>query len=173
MKNDPEIMITKMWNDDEINGRIYLQLFNLFANELLSDNKELFFKYASSCMHKLTATKYHLENYRNIEEKQFVEASELFKNDPSTTREAFELIFELEAFLFQIKSSLDILVKLLDPIIGNHRVKTKTFGDKGNNLIKGLRKYKKQNGTNEVAVDNLINIIEYHQDYSIQIKYAS
>ncbi len=152
-----------MWSDDEINGRIYLQLCNLFTDQILSDKKDLFYKYATSCMHKLTATKYHLENYRNIEKRQFKEASRLFKKNPSTTREAFELIFEFEAFLFQVKSSLDILVKLLIPIVGTGIIKTATFGKKGNDLIKGLEQYKKKKDINVTATDNLIQIIKYHQ----------
>jgi len=112
------LMIKELWDDPEICGRIYLQAVHLFANQLLADQWDVFFSHTSSVMHKLSATKYHLNNYCRIEEAEF---QSLKTNPPSTDKafEAFELIFEIEAFLFQIKSSLDMLAKLLIPIIGN------------------------------------------------------
>jgi hypothetical protein len=94
-------------------------------------------------MHKLTATKYHMNNYLRIEQENGYEALKLFQKNPNSAREAFELIFELEAFLFQIKSSLDMLVKILDPLIGKGRVKTITYGKAGETLIKGLAQLKR------------------------------
>lgn len=163
MPDDAQFIVTKMWDDDEINGRIYLQLCNLFTDVLLSDKKDLFFKHAMSCMHKLSATKFHLENYRRQEKHQYKEATKLFKKNQNTTREAFELIFEFEAFLFQIKSSLDILVKLMIPILGKGIIKTATFGKKGDDLIKGLEQYKKKKDSNIEAAENIINILKYHK----------
>ena len=143
-------MITKMWEDDEIGGRIYLQLCNLFVDQIVSDQKDSFFRHAFSVMHKLTATKYHLNNYEKIEQKQFQQARRKFKKNPNETRESFELIFELESFLYQVKSSLDMLIKLLEPIIGAGTVRTKTYSNKGEDLIKGLVQYKKKKGVGGV-----------------------
>lgn len=152
-----------LYNDAEIGGRIYAQLCHLFPDALLSDQKDRFFQHTFHVMHKLMATKYHLENYKKIEEAQYLQAKQQFKKNPHETREALELIFEIEAFLFQIKSSLDMLVKLLRPAIGDKVVKTKTYSDKGDDLINGLNQYKKKKGVNTVAVDNLIYLIEDHK----------
>ena len=164
-----EFMIVKMWEDQEIGARIYLQACNLFVGGLLlKEQKDRFFTHAFAVMHKLSATKYHLENYRRIEAEQLEEAKRHFSKDASRTREAFELIFELEAFLFQVKSSLDMLVKLLRPILGQHVVKTHTYGNKGEDLIKGLRQYRKKGGVNLEAVDRLIDLAESHKDGWLQ-----
>lgn len=157
-------MITKMWEDDEIGGRIYLQLCNLFVDQIVSDQKDSFFRHAFSVMHKLTATKYHLNNYEKIEQKQFQQARRKFKKNPNETRESFELIFELESFLYQVKSSLDMLIKLLEPIIGAGTVRTKTYSNKGEDLIKGLVQYKKKKGVHIEMVDTLISLVRLHKD---------
>lgn len=170
MSNGPtEFMIVKMWEDQEIGARIYLQACNLFVGGLLlKEQKDRFFTHAFAVMHKLSATKYHLENYRSIEAEQLEEANRQFSKDPSRTREAFELIFELEAFLFQVKSSLDMLVKLLRPILGEHVVKTHTYGNKGEDLIKGLKQYRKKRGVNVEAVNRLIGLAEMHKEGWLQ-----
>jgi hypothetical protein len=115
-------------------------------------------------MHKLTATKYHLDNYERLERQQYEQARRQFKRDPNSTREAFELIFELEAFLFQVKSSLDMLVKLLIPILGKDVVGTRTYKDEGNQLIKGLTRFKNRPGSNADAINALIALIETNRD---------
>jgi hypothetical protein len=110
--------------------------------------------------HKLAATEYHLKNYLRIENEKM----ELFgKGDAGNHVEELELIFELEAFLVQMKSSLDMLIKIMDSLIGKGRTKTHTFSDSGNQLIKGLTQYKKQKGVNEAAVDALINLTQTAQ----------
>lgn len=152
-----------MYDDLEIGGRVYAQICHLFPDAFLSDQKDRFFQHTFNVMHKLMATKYHFENYKRIEESQYKQAKKQFKKNPHGTREALELIFEIEAFLFQIKSSLDMLVKLLRPTIGDNVVKTTTYSNKGDDLIKGLNQYKKKQDANIEAVDNLIQIITDHK----------
>jgi len=159
-----ELMLCKMWNDPEIRGRIYLQLCHLFANEIIAEERELFFSHCFSVMHKLTAIKYHMDNYKRIEKQQFKEAMRSFKKNPQQTFEAFELIFEMEAFLFQVKSSLDMLIKLMIPVVGPHFFKTYTFHKQGDNLIKGLDQYKKKKGVYIEAVDDLKNLTAMHKE---------
>lgn len=153
-----------MWDDDEISGRIYLQLCNLFPETFLFDQKDKFLNHAFSVMHKLTATKYHRDNYKRIEKSQYEEAKRKFKKQAIETREAFELIFELEAFLYQVKSSLDMLIKLLIPIIGDGIVRTKTYSNKGDDLIKSLTQYKKKKEVHIEMVDNLTNLVKVHKE---------
>jgi hypothetical protein len=162
--NPAPFLIKKLWSDKEISGRILLQLMNLFPESLLQDQKDRFFKHAFAAMHKLSAMKYHLENYERIEEEQYKQCYETFPTNPTEIREAFELIFELEAFLFQMKSSLDMLVKLLIPAIGPNLVKTHTYENAGNTLLNGLRQYGESKKANKAAVQNLASVVEIHRD---------
>jgi hypothetical protein len=159
-----QIFVKRLWADKEIAGRMYLQLVHLFPQPLLQDQKDRFLKHAFAAMHKLTAMKYHVDNYERIEEEQYKESLEIFQKSQTERREAFELIFELEAFLFQMKSSLDMLVKLLIPAIGPGLVKTHTYENAGNSLLKGLRQYAKGKKANKQAVEHLCYVIEVHRD---------
>jgi hypothetical protein len=158
----------KIYNNDEITGRIYLQLCNLFIEPILDKEKDCFFDYAFCVMHKLNATKYHLLDYIRIEKNEYDRIQKLVNKGKCEMKEQLDLIFEFEAFLYQVKSSLDMLVKLLPPILGKGIVKTQTYGDKGEHLIKGLTQYKNKKGVNVNAVDNLIELIRSDKDSWLQ-----
>lgn len=168
INSPPQFIKVSLWNDVEIGGRIYAQLCHLFPEAFLSEQKDRFFQHAFTVMHKLTDTKYHFENYKRLENEQYNHAKRQFKRNPHETREAIELIFEIEAFLFQVKSSLDMLVKLLRPILGDGVVKTKTYSKKGDDLINGLKQYKKNKNAIVEVVDMLIRLIEDHKLLWIQ-----
>jgi len=166
--------LVKMWDDFEIGGRIYCQLCHLSAQNILNDKKDAFFSHAMSVMHKLTATKYHLDNYKRIENERYQYFQKQFRKRDLQLAEEFGLIFEIEAFLHQIKSSLDMLVKLIDPIIGAGTVGTHTFGDKGEKVIRGLEQYKLRKGSNREMADHLISLIRDDQrtwlEYIVSIR---
>jgi hypothetical protein len=82
---EQQFLLVKMWDDDEISGRIYLQFCNLFPEAFLSDQKDKFLNHAFSVMHKLTATKYHRDNYKRIEKSQYNEARRKFKIQSEVT----------------------------------------------------------------------------------------
>jgi len=105
----------------------------------ISDNAKREFKERTSDIdHKLYAVKYHLNNYEQAESDEIKEFS---KNDkpPAGVQMMIEeprLIYEVEAFLFQTKSCLDMLSKVIEPVFD--------FGDcsfdkMGDQLIKQLR----------------------------------
>lgn len=168
--NQPQITSKLIWTDFEIAGSIYVQLCHLDFDTLLLDEKtkEQFFTHAASVMHKLHATKYHLKNYQRIEKEQKVQCKRMFAKNPGERRECLELIFELEAFLYQVKSSLDMLAKLLDPVLGKGMVGTHTYAKKGNTLLKGLKQYLNKKDCNEDAVNRLMLIVEDARDNWIQ-----
>lgn len=93
-------------------------------------NKRLLEKLVD-CRHKLYAVKYHLLTIKN-EIKERVD--EFKKNHSAGAGIAFEtenprLVYETEAFLFQVKSSLDILVQglgsIIPPLNSMHSFKSK------------------------------------------------
>ena len=167
--NSDRIILTRVWTDHEIIGRFYLQACRLqVQNYFPESEKNEFFRNISALMHKLHATRYHLENYKKIEIRELKAAQKGFKKHPNETREAFDLIFELEAFLFQVKSSLDMLVKLLNPIIGRALVSTKTYEKKGESIIKGLEQLKNKKNSRKEEIDQLIKLIRSDKDSWIE-----
>lgn len=156
--------IKKLYSNCEIGGMIYLQMCHLKIDFILKDQREDFLDSILAIMHKLHVTKYHMNNYIAIQKEQLQQCQASFGKGDYTTREALELIYELEAFLFQVKSSLDMMVKLLIPIVGKDIVHTKTFGDKGKKVIKGLEKFREKSGVNISAISNLIELIKSDKD---------
>jgi len=111
--------------------------------------------------HKLYAVKYHLSNYEQAERDKIEEFTKNYK-PPTGVQQIVEeprLIYEIEAFLFQVKSCLDILSWVLKPAFGFAYC---NFGDNGDDVIKQL----KNNCPNTLAplADNIISMIEEAQD---------
>lgn len=113
-----------------------------------------------------------MKNYLQLEKNLYSKAQRKFKKDANQNIQAYELIFELEAFLYQCKSSLDIMVKILTPIVGPRVIKTQTFGNKGETTIKGLEQYKHNKSVNINAINainRLIVLIKENQDAWLKI----
>lgn len=133
-----------LWTDREIEGRIYIQANFLFAGELISETKKDAFydRHLWAVMHKLSAMKYHLERYAEADATLAQEALRMWAKSPGHTFEALPLIFEFESFLFQLKSALDMLVKMLDSLGLKWSLPTKTYEDEGDALIGSLNGYR-------------------------------
>ncbi len=133
-------MFTKVWDDPEIGGRIYMQAMFLYAAELAEENGDrLMGEVLYDVMHKLTAMRFHLEEYRRLEEELYQKYRADFQANPNLNAECFPLIFAFEAFLFQLKSCLDILVKMFGVVKFRQQMSIQTFGNKGEDVIRGLR----------------------------------
>lgn len=88
--------------------------------------------------HKLHAVKYHLNNYEQAENDKIKEFNKNY-TPPTGVQMVIEepsLIYEVEAFLFQTKSCLDVLSWVLKPVFGFPYC---SFGDKGDDIIKQLK----------------------------------
>jgi hypothetical protein len=161
----------KLWGDPEIGGRLYLQFCELQEAVEWQDKaeKDAVWDIIFSCMHKLTFVLYHKNNYSKLEKIKFNEAiTRLKRHSPGLAveiNEEFEMIAELEAFLHQVKSSLDMLTKILIHTAGLGPKASETFGDKGDRIIKRLRRsslYKSGKCTGKI--DELIKLIEDDRD---------
>src|SRR5207237_5158020 len=72
------------------------------------------------------------------------------------------MLYEVEAFFFQYKSALDMLVKILHPIAGNQAKDIHTYGSLGKDVTTQLKQLKKNKKLNLTAgrIDWLIEEIE-------------
>lgn len=135
-----ELLVAKMSNYPEeyaeIDGRIYFQTRLLLPQGNYPESNCLLFL-GTEVLHKLRALLYHKENFINVENAIMNQCMKERKN----VRIPSNLFFELEAFLFQTKSVLDVTVKILKDLFPD-RFKTHTFGDKGSKLIADLNRYK-------------------------------
>jgi hypothetical protein len=152
-------------NDSEIIGRIWCQFCNLNIKDYLPTNiNGEIIECITSLMTKLQTLKYHSEKYGKLEDELFIESVKRFQENPSSTRIAIELVSEIEAFFMQLKSCLDILAKILVPTVGKGFIKTNTFGNKGEDIIKGLNNYKNKKGSNQRAIEALKSLIQEDKD---------
>lgn len=138
-QNDPELIDSHMTSPDGLNwtkrpGRIIAMISGVKPEDSDASIEELFGEYTrsakergehrfanklSDCRHKQYAVKYHL---LSLKEEIKIRVEEFEKEYSAGSGVYFEmqnprLIFETEFFLFQVKSSLDILVKALGTII--------------------------------------------------------
>jgi hypothetical protein len=113
------------------------------------------------CQHKLYAVMYHINNFVSEEQSQV----QKFKEDytpPSGVQMHTEnpvLIYEMESFLFQVKSSLDVLtISLLNKLFG---LNLRSFGT--DIVIDALEK--NENKIGRPKVNKLKSIIEKNKDW--------
>ena len=132
------------------------ELFGSIQKDGFAFGREL-----SLCSHKLYAVMYHIDNFVLEESSQLEE----FRKDytpPSGVQIHMEnpaLIYEMESFLFQVKSSLDVLaVGLLNRLFG---LKLGSFGTEmvGNALKENENRIGRQ------KVNHLKSIIENNKDW--------
>ena len=125
-----DFAITRINSDPEVNRRVWLQLTRFKgAIQIPEKRKDELFAWAIDLTKKLMSVKYHRDNLLRILNEEFEKGSKATETtnvtvvDVSTGAER-----ELEAFLMQGKSSLDVLVKIFVPIFG---IKIHTYGDGG------------------------------------------
>jgi hypothetical protein len=115
---------------------------------------------------KLSALRYHAKRFEQLQEQRKQE----IENDESSraiVRQGMvmaekEMIFEFEAFMFQIKSTLDMLVKLFVPVFGSKQADLSTYGKAGQKIVTHLRQLKRDKNKllAHGRVDLLIELIE-------------
>lgn len=133
--------ITKsLWKDEEIVGRIYLQYSDLIRlmGDLPESIRTKLDKTIKSLLTILSAINYHNSNFLKYEEKAINEAKNLLENKQNQIiNENYEMIFEVEALLFQLKCSLDLLAKFLYDIL-EEEYKRIAYYEGGDDLIRKL-----------------------------------
>lgn len=119
---------------------------------------------------KLSALRYHVKRFEELQNqrKAEIEADERMK---AIVKQGLlvaekEMIFEFEAFMFQVKSTLDMLVKLFIPVFGEKKTDVSTYGKNGEKVITHLEQLKR-NKKKRLApgrVDLLIQLIREAKD---------
>lgn len=160
--------LMKMPFDLEIMGRLYYQATELWLShgfDIFKPKEKERDKFISVLLDvtiKISAMQYHLRNYEQHESLCIQQLKAECDKKPYVSLQAHELLFELEAFLFQMKSALDIAVKFPEALFPS-RFKTMTFGNMGDDLIKGLEKFKKDKNAKKDIIDSIISTIKDDQ----------
>ena len=147
--------------DEKITRIIGPMLHDITILSITDAVKQDLQKHVRNVDHKLHAVKYHLNNYERAERDKIEEFGKNYK-PPTGVQQIIEeprLIYEVEAFLFQVKSCLDVLSWVLKPVFGFAYC---SFGDEGDDLIKQL----KNNCPAKLALyaNSIVELIEEAQD---------
>lgn len=127
--------LSRLVADAEIGSRIYMQAIKLQPKIYMADERAGdFLVKLADVMKKLERAKYHLDRCVELVRASISNPAAVdgvgIHSDQTTGVEA-----EVEAFLMQAKSCLDLLVKLLEPVAG---LRVSTFGDKGAKVVNQL-----------------------------------
>jgi hypothetical protein len=119
---------------------------------------------------KLSALRYHSKRFSQLQDQR---AREIEADEESLTAIKRgvvicekEMLFEFEAYFFQLKSCLDMLVKLFVPIFGSKPASLSTYGKKGEKVITYLQQLKKDKKLSLAVgrIDWLIELIQRAKD---------
>ncbi len=147
----------------EIDGRIYLQIILLLPQGQNKQLSKVITTLAFQVQYKLRSLLYHKGRYLEIESYIIGEA---IKDNKNKTKIPDELFFEFEAFLFQMKSTLDITVKALEHLFPS-TFKVTTFASKGSKIVNNLNEYRKK------IKKQLENKIDHKERLALAIKYRN
>jgi len=124
-------------SDKEITDRIYMQCCSLMpAGYLSGECCQRFFAAVMEVMKKLERAKYHADRCNTLARQRpagpFPDGPQVVHADLTTGVET-----EVEAFLFQAKSTLDLLCQVLAAATN---IKAHTFGTKGEKVTNALKR---------------------------------
>lgn len=151
-------------NDINLSEKIYMQTKELLEAASLSldqGKRNDILDISFDCVYKLGAIKYHHDKFLQEWNKRFDEVDK--QETQNITYEESILAYELEAYVFQIKSCLDALVKILRPITGQEKP---TYSNYGDDVVSLLR----NNLTDSFKprANKLIDLISYHKERWIE-----
>jgi hypothetical protein len=113
---------------------------------------------------KLKGVRYHSRRFNNLQAQRRKEIAadaksiEAYKGKVNLCEH--EMLYEFEAFCFQFKSSLDMLVKILGPALEPKGGSAKNYGDKGNVVIKYLESKKNNKKLAGGRLNYMVELIE-------------
>lgn len=157
-----DFAITRINADPEVTTKVWLQLTHFkSAIQIPEKKKEDLFGWAIDLTKKLMSVKYHRDNLLRILNEEFEKRS---KDTEPTNVTVIDLSTgaerELEAFLMQGKSALDVLVKIFIPLFG---FKIHSYAEGGNKVVKTLRRNLKAEQL--ARAENLLSLIEHDKEW--------
>ncbi len=134
-------------------------------NECVPENRHVLTERVSRLKHKLYGIRYHIENFAAEENKIIKKYSEDY-HAPATSGFYHNprLIYEIEAFLFQIKRALDILAQIIAMTYNLNGLNTYSISDKGNKIVNKLREFKKYEVLRSELADRLQDADKWIRD---------
>lgn len=113
---------------------------------------------------KLKGVRYHSRRFKALQDRRQREIAADAKSVEAYKRKVnlceHEMLYEFEAFCFQFKSSLDMLVKILGPALEPKGGSAKNYGDKGNVVIKYIESKKNNKKLVPGRLDYMVELIE-------------
>jgi hypothetical protein len=141
--------------DGLINQRYLMTMMRLVnLTELKADEKKRFFDILLLVAKKLVATWKHFNAYSSLEDSLIEKAQASIAIEKQTLQHisySQDLFLEMDEFLYQVKSTLDYMVKLPVPLVGRGW-NVSTFGDKGGTIRKALRRNLPRGNTNSARL---------------------
>lgn len=144
-RNEP---VTAIIHDPDIQGATIGQVSLLAGGVpwITPDIMDQLYVIASSTAHKLGAMRYHVKNFENLQTRRLQELASDQIRLASMVQGVLhcerELLYEFEGFHLQLKSCLDLLVKLLGPLLYIQPDALQTYGKAGQGIIKTLERKK-------------------------------
>ncbi len=138
----PGVIALRVWYKEKTYPEIQ-NTIEILHNKI-PENRAIVKSRVNRLVHKLEGIIFHLDNF--VEQEKVVEAkliSEGHASDHDSIVMDPKLIYELEAFLFQLKSCLDILAQTISLVYGLPSITT--YSRDGDNLIKSLKQNARQN----------------------------
>ena len=137
----------KLFNDTSrnaiIQARIVVPFVRLLdATTLQPEQKRIFLESLLMLARKLLSVWTHFDRFRKRQEELEPNSLTLDVDSGSSSFHLAydqDLFIEFDEFLVQYKSSLDYLAKVPTPLLGKHRWNPRSFGEKGERLVRILR----------------------------------
>lgn len=107
-------------------------LFQVATNTAAKSKRRILAERLRDCKHKLYAVKYHLETIQHEISCEVAQFQESYEPHSGATFEIENpvLVYETEAFLFQTKSNLDVMIKVVGLVVPAAK-SFRTFSHKG------------------------------------------
>jgi hypothetical protein len=127
-----------------VNQRLVMTMLNVAERtEMNSKEKQDFMNLILLVGKKLIGVWRHLQNYIAVEEGLCEEAKKMEAMEKQKVQRvaySLDLFLEFDGFYVQTKSTLDYLIKIPLPILGNKTWPLRTFSDKGEAVINALNR---------------------------------
>ena len=160
----------KLFQDPTPNGiicqRFVPQLLELAKSTDFSDDEaNLFLRILILVAKKLAFVWKHKSAFQQLEKKLVAELTARGEQGqmPQGQDSSEDLFMEFDEFLVQVKSTLDYLVKIPVPIVGQNIWSLRTFGEKGDRVRRALKNLPKQYRAKAAIINT--RLIQAHKDW--------